>query len=245
VAQLRRHAPLAGLTIASLLLSFALAPAAAAHSAIEVGKYLVEVGWLTEPTYVGQPNAVQVTIKLHSNESPVNDLGPDDLAVVVSTAGTDSPSLSFDPAFDAIEGIGPLGEYDAAIVPTAPGDYTFHVTGTIHGTAVDIKLASGEETFDPVKGSSDLEFPAKLPNLTEITTRLDRIDGRIVELQAADPGSEALFAAEAAAASADSAAQSADHALLVGLIVGGAGVLLAVVALYVAVRAGRKGTGTA
>ena len=125
-----RRLPLAGVVTASLLAALALAPATSAHSATEVGDYVVEVGWLNEPTFVGQPNAVQVTIKHNADESPVTDLGPDDLKVVVSTSDQDSASLSFDPAFDAAEGEGPLGEYDAAIVPTAPGDYTFHITGS-------------------------------------------------------------------------------------------------------------------
>ena len=239
-----RHPSLAGLT-AAILVSLALAPVVAAHSAIEVGNYLVEVGWRTEPAYVGQPNAVQVAVKNHADESPVLDLGPNDLAVVVSTAGTDSSSLAFTPAFDAIEKVGSLGEYDAALVPTAPGDYTFHVTGSIHGTKVDINLTSGDETFDAVVTSNDLEFPAKQPSLVEVATHLDRIDARVAALQSAEPGTAALTAAKAAADTARSAADSASLALLVGAILGGAGLLVAVVAVVLATRAGRRGAGTA
>ena len=239
-----RHLSLAGLT-AAILVSLALAPVVAAHSAIEIGNYLVEVGWRTEPAYVGQPNAVQVAVKNHADESPVLDLGPNDLAVVVSTAGTDSSSLAFTPAFDAIEKVGSLGEYDAALVPTAPGDYTFHVTGSIHGTKVDINLTSGDETFDAVVTSNDLEFPAKQPSLVEVATHLDRIDARVAALQSAEPGTAALTAAKAAADTARSAADSASLALLVGAILGGAGLLVAVVAVVLATRAGRRGAGTA
>src|SRR5439155_15498969 len=99
--------PLAALTLGSslLLASLALAPAAAAHAAFTAGPYSIEVGWLYEPTYVGQPNAVQLTIHDKAGK-PVTDLGASDVAVVVSTAGTDSPSLSFDPAFDLADGGG-------------------------------------------------------------------------------------------------------------------------------------------
>lgn len=239
-----RRRPLAGAAIASFLAALALAPAAVAHSGTEVGEYLVEVGWLNEPAFVGQPNAVQVTIVHHADEKPITDLGPDDLKVVVSTSDQDSPSLSFDAAFDAVEGTGPLGEYDATIVPTAPGDYTFHITGSIHGTAVDMSVTSGDETFDAVEGSSELEFPAKLPNLTEVGTRLDRIDSRIAALQSAAPGSDALAAAQAATAAANAAAASADRALLVGAVLGGAGLLLAVLSLLVARRGRTRGEGS-
>ena len=133
----------------------------------------------------------------------------------------------------------------AALVPTAPGDYTFHITGSIKGTAADLTVTSGEDTFETVVGSSDLEFPAKLPNLPEITTRLDRIDSRIAALASADPGSAALAAAQAATDAARTATASADRALLIGALVGGAGLLVAVIALALAIRAGRRGAGTA
>ena len=243
-----RRLPLAGPATASflaaLLAALALAPAASAHSGIEVGEYLVEVGWRNEPAYVAQPNAVQVTVVHHADAKPVTDLALDALSVVVSTGGQDSPSLSLVPAFDAVESIGPLGEYDAPIVPTAPGNYTFHVTGSIHGTAVDLKLTSGAETFDPVAGSSDIEFPAKLSNLSEVSTRLDRIDARIAALQSAQPGSAALEAAKDAAAAAKSAKDTENQALLIGGLVGGAGFIVAVAALAIAMRARRGGAGS-
>jgi hypothetical protein len=222
-----RHVPLAAIVAISLLA--ALVPGAAAHSGIAVGPYVLEIGWRIEPAYVGQPNAIQVTVMTHDTEKPVTDLAADALHVVVSTAAVDSPSLALEPAFDAVEATGPLGEYDAALVPTAPGDYSFHVTGSIHGTAVDLKLASGEETFDPVVGSGDLEFPAKMPTLTEVGTRLDRIDGRVEELQAAANGGDdqRLAALQAAINSAQAAADAANRNALMGLLVGVVGILLA------------------
>ena len=229
----------------ALVASAALASPALAHTGHEVGDYVLEIGWLNEPAFVGQPNAVQVTISDHHDGTPITDLGADDLTVVVSTAGVDSSSLVLEPAFDAVEKTGPLGEYDAALVPTAPGDYTFHITGSIHTTAVDLTVASGEETFNPVVASTDLEFPANVPSLTEVGTRLDRIDGRIAALQSAAPGvgNGALQAAQDALKAAGAAAANADKALTMGLLVGGAGLVIAVVALLLALRATRRGTG--
>ncbi len=145
-----------GLAI-GLMASASIAVPAFAHTGHEVGDYVLEIGWLHEPAFVGQPNAVQVTITDHHDGSPILDLGSDDITVVVSTGGANSPSLLFEPAFDAVEKEGSLGEYDAALVPTAPGDYGFHITGSIHGTVVDLTVTSGEETFDPVVTSSDLD----------------------------------------------------------------------------------------
>jgi hypothetical protein len=210
-------------------LLLATAAAAEAHVHEAVGSYELEIGWLVEPAYVGQPNAVQVTIT-DSAGHPVVDLGADDLKVVVSTGGQDSPSLSFEPGFDPGEGTGPQGEYDARILPTAPGDYAFHITGSIHGTKVDLTEASSDTTFDPVVGSDDIEFPAKVPTLTEVATRLDRIDARIATIQQ-DSGSVAAQNAAIADASAN-----ADRALLVGGGIGLLGLIVAVVALLMGRR---------
>jgi hypothetical protein len=237
-----RHKALLVLPIGALLLSLAIVPPTAAHTGTEVGPFLLEIGWRTEPALVGQLNAVQVTIAVRDTGKTVLNLGPEDLKVVVSTAGVDSPALAFVPAFDAEEGKGPLGEYDAALVPTAPGDYTFHITGSIRGTDIDVTLASSDGAFDPVGGTSDLEFPVKLPSLTEVGTRLDRIDGRIAALQSADPGRGIL---DTAADTARKASDKADIALFVGAVVGGAGLLVAVIALVFAVRASRRGSGPA
>lgn len=242
----RSHRAASIAAVLALLATAVVAGPAAAHTGHEVGEYVLEIGWLREPAFVGQPNAVQVTISDHHDGTPILDLASDALAVVVTTAGTNSQSLALEPAFDAEEKTGSLGEYDAALVPTAPGDYSFHITGSIHGTAVDLTVASGEDTFDPVVASSDLEFPAKMPTLAEVGTRLDRIDSRIEALQSGAPtgGDGALQVAKDAADAANAAAASADRAMTMGLLVGGAGLLVAVIALIIAFRATRRvGTG--
>lgn len=238
-----RRLPLVILTAAALFAALALAPIAAAHEAFTVGTYHVEIGWLYEPTYVGQPNAVQFTIH-DKDDKPVTDLGASDISVIVTTAGTDSPSLSFDPAFDLADGDGTFGEYDAAIVPTAPGDYTFHVTGTIHGTKLDISGTSGADTFSAVVGSSDIEFPAKVPTMDEVSTHLDRIDGRIAALQSAAPGGGGTVV-QGAIDAAQAASDRASQALLVGALLGGAGVVIGSLGLWLGLRARRKEAGPA
>jgi hypothetical protein len=223
--------------------SLALAPATAAHTHLEVGDYHLSIGWLNEPTFVGLPNGVEVIVE-DRDEQPVTDLAEGDLMVVVSTAGQDSPSLPLAPGFNLEAGFGTPGQYEAELVPTTPGEYTFHFAGSIHDQSVDITVTSGEETFSPVRTSGDVEFPVKVPTLADVATRLDRIDGRIEALQSDAPGADALVAAEAAADAARTAGATADRALLTGLVVGGAGVVLAVIAIVVVLRAGRRGAGT-
>ncbi|HTK45056.1 MAG TPA: hypothetical protein VL749_06875 [Patescibacteria group bacterium] len=229
-----RRILLAGAVAGTLLQS--LTPIAAAHGHAEAGGFHVVIGWSAEPALVGQPNGIQLFV-YDANEKPITDIPADAIGVVVSTGGQDSSSLGLSPAFDVEEGFGTPGEYSTEIIPTAPGDYTFHFTGTIHGTAIDVSMASGDETFDGVVAPADLEFPVKQPTLTEVGTRLDRIDGRIDALQSGAPAQGAIADAQATASAAQNAA---NQALLVGALLGGAGLVVAVIALWLVLRARRQ-----
>ena len=131
-----------------------------------------------------------------------------------------------------------------------PGDYTFHLAGTIHGTAVDETATSSDATFNSVVDSSTIDFPSKLPSISDIVTRLDRIDARASAAPAASTAPEpdaaaaaqsAQSAASAASAAAASAQTDATTALQVGVLVGAIGILLGAIALFVALRR-RPGT---
>ena len=168
---------------------FALIAAAAtdAHVLKDFGSYSVALGWVTEPTYVGQVNAVQVVIKDKQGKA-ITDVPDGDLKVVVSAGDQTSASLSLNNKFDADTGLGVPGDYEAPLTPTVPGDYTFHLTGTVHGQAIDETATSSDSTFDSAVEATDIEFPTKLPSLSEVVTRLDRIDSRL----AASPGPGAV-----------------------------------------------------
>ncbi len=231
-----------GRLVASLAAVFVLALLSAgiatAHVVEHAGPFTIEVGWQHEPTYVGEANGVQVIIS-EGEGKPITDLAPDDLKVVVSTGDQQSGELTFDPGFDPEEMEGNLGEYDAAIVPTAPGDYTFHITGSVHGQAVDITVTSGAETFNTVVGTSDIEFPAKLPTTPEIVTRLDRLDSRVASVAQAPTGPTQADV-DAATASAGEAKSAANTALLIGGGLGAVGIVVALAALVVAGRQRRR-----
>jgi hypothetical protein len=214
----------------AVLFGLLVASVAYAHVVKQAGPYTVEIGWQHEPTYVGEANGVQVIIH-DADENPITDLGTDDLKVVVSTGDQQTGELTFEPGFDLEEGEGPLGEYNAPIMPTAPGDYTFHLTGTIHGEPIDIMVTSSDETFDTVKGTADIQFPTKLPALPDVVTRLDRIDDRLAS--DTGPTQEAV----------DAAQRRADLALLVGGGLGFLGILIGAGSLVVGRRAMRVAKG--
>ena len=228
------------------VLTIAVVGTIQAHVLKDFGPYSVALGWAVEPTYVGQVNAVQVVVKDKAGK-PVTDLAEGDLKVVVSVGGQDSSALSLTSKFDEDTGLGIAGDYETPLTPTAPGDYTFHLTGSIHGQAVDETATSSDSTFDSAVEATDVEFPNKLPSLTEITTNLDRINARLSASPA--PGSSAAPAApaptaDAGLADAVSAAQvtatqardAASNALVVGILVGALGVILGGAALVLLVR---------
>jgi hypothetical protein len=234
---------------AALLLVLAFSSAASAHVVKPFGTYSVALGWLHEPAYVGVENAVQVVVKDKDGKS-VDDLESGDLKVVIAAGGQQTAALPLDPSFDEDTGLGTPGEYYAVIIPTQVGDYTFHLSGSIHGLAVDESVTSSEQTFDSVTTGADQQFPVKLPAVTDLSTLVGRVDGRAsgastAATQAQQAAGTASVDATQAGQTAGRAADDAGRALLVGSVVGGLGVALGLAGLLVglfAVRASRRRT---
>lgn len=234
-----------GIAVAgAIMLTIAVAGTMQAHVLKDFGTYSVALGWSVEPTYVGQINAVQVVVKDKQGKA-VTDLADGDLKVIVSVGGQDSAPLALNNRFDPDTGLGIPGDYEAPITPTAPGDYTFHLTGSIHGQAVDETATSSDSTFNSAVEATDVQFPNKLPSLTEITTSLDRINARLAAspapaASAAEPAPSAdaglADAVTAAQATASQARDAASSALVVGILVGALGVILGGAALWLIVR---------
>jgi hypothetical protein len=165
---------------ASALALLAVVPASA-HEVRPVGAYVFTVGWLHEPAYADEQNAVQFLLK-DSTGKAVTDL-TDSLKVEVIYQGQKMPALSLSPTFDPDTGLGMPGEYLASVIPTRPGNYTFHFVGTIGSQAIDQSFTSSDSTFDPVKDPTAVEFPAADPTRAQISQRLDRVDPRIAAAQ--------------------------------------------------------------
>jgi hypothetical protein len=60
------------------------------------------------------------------------------------------------------------GEYEAAFVPTATGDYTFRISGMIGEATVDESVTSGPTTFNSVEPLSAIAFPQPLPDPAQL-----------------------------------------------------------------------------
>jgi hypothetical protein len=155
------------LVMGSVWLVFAAAVmpgSALAHVEIDVGdgQYVLEVGFGNEPAYLGQPNALALSVERYGTggTEPVDDLAAT-LSAEVSKDGRAMP-LTLVPVGE--------GEYEAAFVPTASGDYTFRIFGTIGEATVDESVTSGPTTFDSVQPLSAIEFPEARPDPVQLQT---------------------------------------------------------------------------
>lgn len=216
------------LVAASLVATVVLvaAPPAFAHEQRQVGNYQFTVGWEVEPTYTGVLNAVQLFLKDNKGD-PVDDLGtPPTLHVTASTGNQTSPALDLEPSFDPDTGLGTHGEFDAPLIPTAPGTYSFHFTGTINGQTVDQTFKSSDSTFDNVVDPTAIEFPSQTPSNAALATNASRLTTRV-------------GTAVSDASSAHNTARTAETLAVVALVVGAA---LGLGGIWFGLSARRKGS---
>jgi hypothetical protein len=199
--------------LATLSLILTASPAFA-HADRSVGPIGMAIGFGTEPAYAGQPNSAQVL--LSENGKPVIDLG-DSLKMEVSFGG-EQTTIPLEPDFEIGE-FGEPGDYRAWFIPSQAGAYTFHLSGSVHGTKIDLSVTSGPKTFAEVTSPTEAMFPAvDTPSTQELSQRIEQDSAR-------------LTAAAAETASAKSAADDAKTVAVIAVIVGGIGVVVAIWAL--------------
>ncbi len=181
-----------------LTLAVGATTGALAHVEIDVGdgQYVMEVGFRDEPTYLGLPNALTLGVQRYATggTEPVDDLAAT-LSAEVSREGQ-TMTLPLVPVGE--------GEYEAAFVPTATGDYTFRISGTIGEATVDESVTSGPTTFNSVEPLSAIEFPQPRPDPVQL---------------------------QAAVADANAAATTARTLGIVGIVAGVLGLILGALAL--------------
>jgi hypothetical protein len=204
--------------LAAVLLVPLLAVPASAHGEHKVANYTFVVGFGTEPAYAGQTNSVQLMIS--NNGEPVKDaMG---LKAAVTTGDAEPKEMPLEPYFGA--DWGEPGDYRAFFIPTAPGAYTFKITGTLGGKKINKSYTSGKDGFDEITDPAEVQYPAVEPTGSQLTTRLDRETARL----------NAALAAEKEAA--DDEVSSARQLATIGLAVGVLGLLAAIGVGVVALR---------
>jgi len=147
-----------------MLVTTALCGSSEAHDAHVAGPYRLVIGWTEEPALTGMRNGVAVE---------VSETGKGQLP-----AGA---SLTAEVSFGRERVVLPLqpdperrNVFQARLVPTRAGTYTFHVTGRIGNQPIDITSTCSGKTFDCVVDGSEIEFPVKDPSPGQIAERLDR-----------------------------------------------------------------------
>jgi hypothetical protein len=199
---------------------------ALAHEPFKAGHLEGEVGFATEPAYVGQPNAA--TISITHDGTPVIDLG-DSLKIEIGFGDTTSDPMALEPGFAYEDGkleFGTPGEYEAPFVPSQPGPYTFHFVGTVDGEKFDQSFTSSPSGFDEVQDPADATFPpVNTPSTEQLVARIEQ------ESQRVDQAATNSQNAAAVAVAANDAADSARTVGLIGVAVGAIGLIAAIAAL--------------
>jgi hypothetical protein len=122
-----------------------------AHGTVQVGDYELVIGFHSEPVYQGEPNSLDLFVTNTKTNEKVNGL--EDSLQVEIIHGASKKTLKLEPQEDLD------GAYTADVIPTATGDYTWHVFGKIGETPVDVSMTSAPDTFNPVEPKSNASFP--------------------------------------------------------------------------------------
>lgn len=148
------------LSLLTLLLSLLVPLTAAAHGEAGCGNnYACEIGWLNEPVIVGEQNGLELFIA--AKDDP--EAGIANITTLQFTVKYGGQSQSY-PLVPAEE---KPGAYSAVFIPMREGQYTFHLTGTINGEAIEAEFEPEE-----VVTAGTLAFPAGQPSLTELQSQL-------------------------------------------------------------------------
>ena len=152
--------------------------------------------------------------------------------VTAESAPGEKLDLALEPFFE-VGGDGTPGDYRAFFIPTAPGRYTFHFTGTYKGQKVDQRFTSSKTGFAEVEDPAAVKFPVKDPTTGQLAQRLDREVPRL---------NAALDTSRAAERQARDDASSARTLAVVGIALGVLGLVAGGIAVGVARRSASAAT---
>lgn len=155
---------------------------ASAHDRKAAGPLTVVIGWAAEPAYSGSLNAVIVS--LSDRGGPLKQV---DGSLSVEVAfGTERTTLALEPVPNRAH------EFQAALVPTRAGTYTFRVTGTINKQPIDVSSTCSDSTFHCVVDAAAIQFPVKDPTVGQLAERVDRALPRAADAGAVASGARTL-----------------------------------------------------
>lgn len=142
----------------ALVAAMALPAVVAAHEVREVAGYQIVIGFIDEPVFAGQKSGLE--LRVSKDDQPVAGLEETLQAEVIKD--DQRRDLPLSPRF------GEEGAYQSYFFPTMAGPYTFHVSGTIEGMAIDESFTSSPDGFNEVEEVQAGQFPLQLPAAAEI-----------------------------------------------------------------------------
>ena len=138
-----------------------------AHSRVEVGPYLLILGWVEEPVIVGERNAL--LLEVSEGDAPVTGLeGTVEIEIVYggrTFIGNIQPS-------------GNAGIYHIPLFPTVRGQYEVQLSGAIQDTPLDITMQPEE-----VLSASTLQFPQVEPDTIALAETVEELEADIKSAQ--------------------------------------------------------------
>jgi len=137
--------------LATLMVALVVHNVVFAHGMTTVGDYELEIGFHNEPVVVGMPNSLDLFVTNAKTSEKVNGLQDTLQAEIIF--GASKKSFSLEPQE------GQDGAYTAYVIPSAVGDYTWHITGKINDTPVDVSMTSSPDTFNSAEEASVYSFP--------------------------------------------------------------------------------------
>jgi hypothetical protein len=154
------------------------ATAALGHERRTVGHYQFVVGWLGEPAFAGQLNAIDLTVTDTSiNNAPVQGLEQTLKAEIFYAGLTNALPVTFRARF------GLPGKYAADVMPTKDGSYTFRIFGTVGTMDLNERFESGPGRFNDVQKVDTLQYPQPVPVGTELTDRIASLQSGVDQLR--------------------------------------------------------------
>ena len=207
---------------------------ALAHEDRELGGYKLVVGFLHEPAYEGERNAVSLRVTKESEdaqEEPTAKAGhaqhePETVAVeglqdTLQVEVTHVPS-NVSATMDLRAVFNDPGHYAADLIPTSPGHYRFRFFGVVEGEAIDATFDSraGGGDFDDVQVASAIHFPDAVASPRELESAVRGLQAASEETHDEDDDRDSATATMA----------------IIGIVLGASGIAFGGVSLVLSIR---------
>jgi len=188
------------------------------HTTVEVGPYVIEVGWGIEPPVVGFRNDFVFELSEPEETEGVKSGVKNAFKNLEATAKFGGVTKKLDINSDPR-----LGHYFSSVIPTRTGSFTIILKGDVNGVPVDVEIP-----LEDVESTAVLDFPPKSdsssgPDVAALKNSLSSIQKDVTNLKSKLGGVDTR--------AGEFSVESAYNFGVFGLSLGAAGVILAIIAM--------------